>query len=271
MTYPDVLSMESSDESHEAEEASLPLQNQRPKLQYAMGSQKTVTENWQYITDEETIEKLPVQSNDQTELQESSPQVQSDRYITIQEDEYIYLKETLAQVVNKNSLLEGKIEALTMESGSSSTFPKMDSGNSSIATDENKEYIDQLKRLAIDIAECKSKHDEKQLELNRLRLETNLEVETENISTNVLNLLEQKLNQTKNKKYADQKDFFIESIVGLSLLFAECKAENDRKDLELRNLKAEWNFQFNQKCRKGSKFNGRRKLSRWLKQKLHSK
>lgn len=218
---------------------------------------------------------------------------QTNRYIQVKEDDFALLRETLEKVMRRNTLLEGKIEALVEESNRFAYSkeerleePIFDQDTPKDGTQEEKierlepgkpydlkiisrkniersRFIDLQKQLAINIAECKAEYDAKELELIQIRSQIDIRVKSQNMSKNILEMIENRIHGTINrtfgnqeelnilrelenrvhgtrtKKHKNQEEFFVENIKGLSVLLAECKGEIDRKNLEIGNLKAE--------------------------------
>ena len=228
-------------------------------------SERTITQGWS-----------SVKTLDDSKHKPHVPMGKS-RYMTIQEEEYSRMKNTLEKVMNKNFLLQEKVEALnTSFQAKYESSAKIQPCTSSFSQkqhqcdDDENEHIQHLKSLALDIAECKAENDLKEFELNRLRSQLNIccpKTYKDNFSRRVITLLENRLQYCRRKTYEDQNQFFIEYIVSLSVLYAECKAEKDSTEFELMKLKNIANVQDNQKnseirsCRT-------KPMRRWLKNRL---
>ena len=229
-----------------------------PQMMYsgyssAQSSERTVTKSWSASFDLDS-------TNHELENVHGS-------YITIQEEEYIYMKEFIKKAMNKNYLLQGEVTSLTKKS----SFDEPPSNKQKQHDDYENEHIQHLKILALDIAECKAENDLKDLELNHLRSRLSMCCEQphrQTVSRDVSTLVENRLRQCQQKTYEDQNQFFIEYIVSLSVLYAECKAEKDFKDLELKRLKDKIAMADEGKSGSEARSPGRKKMRHWLKNRL---
>lgn len=181
-------------------------------------------------------------------------QIGGAHFVRIQEDEYFHMNEIITWVTNakhdSQENFEGIITDTRIDCFSSPWKPScMDTSfqqkNEEI-NHKNKQFIHQLKHLALEIAECKAENDLKDLELKKLRSALNMSSSQsvqECISRNTIKMLENRLQYCYNKVYENEDDFLIEYIISLSHLLAECKSEIDLKHLEIMNLKKQIFFE----------------------------
>lgn len=185
------------------------------------------------------------------------------RYITMKEEEYFNMKEVIARNGDKNSVPSSRVQSCEVP-------PPLEKNH--LDDDENGPFVEQLKSLALKIAECKAEKDFKDNELNLLRsqLDTNCpQAYKLVVSRNIVTSLENRLKLCQQKSYQDQNLFFIEYILHLSHLLAEYKSEIDLKDFELMKLRNKLDVKCNPSDNLGIKDSKKKSIKNWLKRRIH--